>query len=158
MKMFSLWVTTVLFVLSLAGCYAESDERTSLELPNYTLIHFGQYLESGENTAKSLRILDTEAAYRNLLAQYSTEGPIEGTLEGKAVLLLDMGVRPNGGFNTVITRVTKNGDVTSIYIQNEVPDEECAVTTAVSNPYAFYLIDANSNYLFKESQVSKSCS
>jgi len=157
MKVIKNCVFSLLLAFSLVGCNAETDERTSLELPAFELIHNGQFIEQGGNTSKSIQILETRQQYEATLAKYSSDGAIERTLEGKVVLLLDMGKRHHSGYGILLTRVfTENGQ-SILEIQTELQGEGCAYATVETNPYVFYLLDAANDYLVRETSVTKTC-
>lgn len=146
-----------LFVVSLSACYAESNEETTKELPSFELIHHGQYLEAGGNTHKSLRVIEDYDDYKELLGQYSADDPNGNDLNGKVVLLIDSGIRPDGGHSTAISRVEKQDDHVVVELQSVIAGEGCSVTLAQTNPYAFYLLDTADEFLFKETRAVKEC-
>ena len=124
---------------------------------NFTVLHEGDgtYLPGGLNTNKTMtiKILKNQNDYVTQLAYYSSDTPVVINFSENQVLLADMGEKSSLGYSIEVSSIEENEDSVIVHVLSILPGSNCAVDTAISNPYQFVLVPTNKPLVIQEEQM-----
>lgn len=122
-------------------------------------LHQGFYLANGSSSFKQSKVLNSLALYQAELTQYANDQPKEVDFDRYHVLLVDMGVKQNGGFSVSINEEasTIKDNIVSVQVSFNHTASHCPVTQAITNPYIFYKVPAAKEVLVYETVTIQDC-
>ena len=118
----------------------EAPEGEEQEAPAETEVEFIT-LASGDHSGfterKNYHYSD-EAEFEKVWSQAHPDDPMPDVdFETEAVIALFSGERPSGGHSIRVERVVDSEDTETVYIVRSEPAPDCAVTLAITTPFAF---------------------
>lgn len=168
----------VLFaLLAIGGCdgifsFAEDDDsKYSVEVAFKALgdgavrveeIDRGQYGDIVEGTQTVIRAQEAYASFWSRLHadRASTPSRPEVDFDQRVVVALVLGERRSGGYTTRVAEAlaSENGEEIQVQYTETVPGDGCAVTTALTAPYALVAVEAQTEeFTFTKSEETRSC-
>ena len=149
-------ITLALTTALIGGCIA-SDDDDDLNARHYTL-HTATDTVSSEGV-KTTRVLDNSWDYRSELSDYSNDSAASVDFNDYKVLLIDLGLRPSGGYAIRFDDVREEDDYVRVEYTLLTPssDINCHYTSGYTNPFVFEAIEPRKEILVSESIGTNSC-
>lgn len=164
-------------LLAMGGCDgifsfgAQDDLDYSVEVPFENLgngavqvenIDQGQYGDIVEGTQSVFRDEEAYASFWKRLHADRTPIPTrpEVDFESKVVVALVLGQRPSGGYSARVddALASENGQKIQVKYTEQAPGDGCAVTGALTSPYALVAVEAEmEEFSFSKSKETRSC-
>ena len=142
-----------------AACNSDSQEDSNVisdEL-NIVVLHGGSYLSNGDFTSKSTKIIQSQESYELLLPTYSSDTSKVLNFSEGSVLLVDMGQRNTGGYKIEVSSAIKHNEHIQVNVLLSEPGANCAVDTALTNPYQLVWIPSIHEQLIQENIQETTC-
>lgn len=107
---------------------------------------------------RQTRVISTQADYEAALALYSIDEPHQLDFNAGQVLLVDMGIRPTGGFSVKVAGVNDGmKGAVRVDVVLTRPGHGCVVAQALTNPFQFVYIPTRYEILIFEKLVTSNC-
>lgn len=123
----------------------------------FEVLHSALQIDSGDYTNKGYTTLESQAAYRDTLARYSSQAPKSVDFSQNTVLLLDMGQRSSGGYAIRVNKVQEMDGYTQVQVTYVEPGKGCVTNAALSNPYKFIRVPTTEDILVDERIKREAC-
>lgn len=142
-------------ILSLQACeVVMADDQP--QILSSEILHENHYNEFGGATPKSAMVLQTEEDYHHELLKRSSEPYVTIDFSQELVVLIDMGLKPSGGYSIEFD-LTEQEDVITMHVTYIFPGDTCGVTLAFTNPYQFIRLNTQKNVIFNETVKVEQC-
>ena len=153
MKQILSFLGLAIFLLCCAGEASSQDSELQ-----FVELHRGYYMNGRPYTKKQTKIITSQADYEAELAFYWNETPTSVDFSTGKVLLVDMGMRSNGGYSISVTSVHANTDgFVTANVELLKPGSRCFTTQALTNPYQFVYIPSLEEILVTETVRVNRC-
>ncbi len=140
----------------LFGCVA-TDQEAENRL-SHTTLHQGLQTIGSGSEIKTIRILNNADDYRELLADYSAESSKDVDFNQYQIVLIDLGIRPNGGYGIRIDDVLEQANHVVVEFTQLTPGKGCNYDAAQTNPYRFEAIKSLKEIVTQEAIAAATCS
>ena len=138
------------------GTCAQINEPSPNGIKSTVLINRSS-INDGTFTQKQTSTITSQSALDEALQRYN-EASVTADFNNGQVLLIDMGQKNTGGYSIELeSLIESEGYVTANIVFNN-PGRNCAVTTALTNPYIFVYVETNKEIRFSETTKSTDCS
>jgi hypothetical protein len=111
---------------------------------------------SGEFTEQQIKVITDQTSLDTELVRYS-EDPLSVDLDTGQIVLIDMGQKNTGGHSIEAPVFTESGDQVEVLVEFVSPGANCAVTTALTNPYMFVYVNTRKELVISQRSVQREC-
>jgi len=120
-------------------------------------LHKGLFIVDGRSSSKTIKVINSEADYKKILATYTRDPAKAVDFEKGNVLLLDVGQRNTGGFSVAVSSVEEHEKYVVVKVAIINPAPGCMLFQAFTNPFQFTYIATHKNLLIVEEMQYHNC-
>ncbi len=142
-------------LLQMQGCN-DASATSPISSMEYEILHEFSHNEYGNSTSKSTIIIRNQIDYENELIKRTSEPAVAVNFQEESIFLIDMGSFGTGGYSLNVTFSENNQNVKANVVLT-FPGDNCAVSSAVSNPFKLIKLNTTKYILVTEEITFTSC-
>ena len=120
-------------------------------------LHKGLFIADGQLSSKTIKVINSDADYKKILANYSKDSAKIVDFTSGKILLLDIGQRNTGGFSVAVSAVEEHEKHVVVKVVITNPSPSCMLFQAFTNPFQFTYITTHKKLLIVEEMEYHNC-